>query len=111
MGLIVGLNLLFNMVYDRWTAFVTIVGFVIGFVTFLVLDGTGRCASSTCSWAWALIGGIAAATASCLPSAQRQPVPRFRLGLAGFGGLVLPAVAVDDAYQPELDWGKLLSAP
>ncbi len=64
MGIIVGLNLLFNLVYDKWTLFLTIVGFVVGFVTFLVLDGDQVLRElDPRPWAWALIGGGAGAAA------------------------------------------------
>jgi alpha-glucoside transport system permease protein len=110
MGLIVGLNLLFNMVYDRWTLFLTIVGSGIGCVTFLVLDGNRTLRElDPRPWAWAVIGGLAAGAVLFLLGAVREPVPRLWLGIAGFAGLgVLVAVAVDDAYLPGLDWGKLL---
>ena len=62
MGIIVGLNLLFNLVYDKWTLFLTIVGFVVGFVTFLVLDGDQVLRElEPRPWAWAVIGGAAGA--------------------------------------------------
>jgi alpha-glucoside transport system permease protein len=98
------------MVYDRWTLFLTIVGSVIGFVTFLVLDGNRTLRElDPRPWAWAVIGGLAAGAVLFLLGAVREPVPRLWLGIAGFAGLgVLVAVAVDDAYLPGLDWGKLL---
>jgi alpha-glucoside transport system permease protein len=110
MGLIVGLNLLFNMVYDRWTVFLTNVGLVIGFLTFLILDGNRVLRDlDPRPWAWAAIGGVATATVLFVQGAVRDPVPKLWLGLAGFGGLgALLAVAVADPYQPALDWTKLL---
>ncbi len=44
-----------------------------------------------------------------LIGAVRERVPRFWLGVAGFGGVgVLVAIAVEEADQPGLDWAKLL---
>ena len=110
MGLIVGLNLLFNMVYDRWTVFLTNVGLVIGFLTFLILDGNRVLRDlDPRPWAWAAIGGVATATVLFVQGAVRDPIPKLWLGLAGFGGLgALLAFAVADPYQPALDWTKLL---
>ena len=110
MGIIVGLNLLFNLVYDKWTLFLTIVGFVIGFVTFVILDGDRVLRElEPRPWAWAVIGGLAGAGALFLIGAVREPVPRLWLGLAAFAGVgVVVAVAIDETDQPGLDWAKLL---
>ena len=110
MGIIVGLNLLFNMVYDRWTAFLATIGFVLGALTFLVLDGNRLLRElDPRPWAWTLIGGAAGAAVLAMLGAVRGRTARPWIGLAGCGGFgVLVAVAVDDSQYPGLDWGKLL---
>ena len=40
-ALFVGANLLFDLAYDRWTLFNTIVGAITGFIVYGVLDNTG----------------------------------------------------------------------
>jgi ABC-type sugar transport system permease subunit len=110
MGIIVGLNLLFNMVYDRWTAFLATIGFVVGALTFLVMDGNRLLRElDPRPWAWTLIGGVAGAAVLAALGAVRDRTARPWIGLAGCGGFgVLIAVAVDDSQYPGLDWGKLL---
>ena len=110
MGIIVGLNLLFNLVYDKWTLFLTIVGFVIGFVTFVILDGDRVLRElEPRPWAWAVIGGLAGAGALFLIGAVREPGPRLWLGLTALAGVgVVVAVAIAETDQPGLDWAKLL---
>src|SRR5262245_36254657 len=96
MGLIVGLNLLFNTVYDRWTLFLANVGLVIGFLTFLILDANRVLRDiGPRPWVWVAIGGVATAIVLFAQGAVRDRVPKLWLGIAGFGGLgVLLAVAV-----------------
>ena len=76
----VGANLLFNLAYGAWTLFLTIVGFVVGFVTFLVLDGNQVLRElDPRPWLWALIGGGGARAAALLPDRARcrERVPRL----------------------------------
>jgi alpha-glucoside transport system permease protein len=110
MGLIVGLNLLFNMVYDRWTAFLAIVGFILGGLTFLVLDGNRLLRDlEPRPWAWTVIGGAATAVVLGALGAIREPSVRPWIGLGGGAGLgLLVAVALHDDTYPGLDWAKLL---
>jgi alpha-glucoside transport system permease protein len=110
MGVIVGLNLLFNMVYDRWTAFLATIGFVLGALTFLVMDGNRLLRElDPRPWAWTLIGGAVGAVALGALGALREPRVRPWVGLAGLGGFgVLITAALDDSQYPGLDWGKLL---
>ena len=113
MGVIVGLNLLFNMVYDRWTAFLATIGFVLGALTFLVMDGNRLLRElDPRPWAWTVIGGAAGAAVLAALGAVRQRTARPWIGLVGCGGFgVLIAVALDDSQYPGLNWGNSSSAP
>jgi alpha-glucoside transport system permease protein len=109
-GAWVGANLLFNRAYARWTQFATATGFVVGFLTFLALDGN-RILRDTAArpWLWAVIGGVAVAAVMLAVSSEQLQSARLPVAVGGFAGLgVLLAVAVDESRQPALDWAKLL---
>jgi ABC-type sugar transport system permease subunit len=108
-GLFVGANKLFDLTYDRWTLFSSITGFAVGFVVFLILDGNRLLRDvSPRPWAWALMGGVAAAAVMFALSAPRQERVRLPVAVAGFAGLgVLVALSIDESWQPSLDWAKL----
>ena len=110
-ALFVAASRIFNLAYGAWTSFCSLAGFVVGFVTFLVLDGNRILRDvSPGPWLWAIIGGTAVGSVMFLLSAPRGRVARLPLAVAGFAGVgVLIALAVDDAYYPALDWGKLLA--
>lgn len=106
----VGANKLFDLAYGTWTLFCTLAGLAVGFPTFLVLDGNRVLRDlDPQPWAWAVIGGVAVSAVMFALSAPREQLARLPLAVAGFAGLgVLVAVAVNDDYQPSLDWAKVI---
>ena len=121
-ALFVGANLLFDLAYDRWTLFNTIVGAITGFVLYGVLDNMGvlrplydkrvnmlgQGPFDVNGWLWALIGGAALALVMFLLSAPRQQLARLPLAVVGFTGFgVLTAFAFDESVRPSLDGAKL----
>jgi alpha-glucoside transport system permease protein len=121
-ALFVGANLLFDLAYDRWALFNTIVGAICGFVLFGVLDNmgvlrplydqrlniAGQGPFDVNGWLWALIGGAALALVMFLLSAPRQQLARLPLAVIGFTAFgILTAFAFDESVRPELDFTKL----
>ena len=121
-ALFVGANLLFDLAYDRWTLFNTIIGAVGGFVLYGVLDNDGLLRSlydrrvnilgqgpfDVNGWLWALIGGAALALVMFLLSAPRQQLARLPMATIGFTAFgVLTAFAFDESVRPSLDGTKL----
>jgi alpha-glucoside transport system permease protein len=130
----VGANLLFDQAFARWTLFNTVLGAVVAFVVYFVLEanrllrtivdepvsipGQGVFDDVT-GWktrpidfnglVWALIGGAALALVMFLLSAPRQRVARFPLAVVGFTGFgLLTAFAFNESAWTTIDWGKLL---
>jgi alpha-glucoside transport system permease protein len=109
-ALFIGANKLFDQAYPRWTVFNTMLGGVIGFTVFLLLDGNRLLRElSPRPWLWAVVGAAALAAVMFLLSAPRQQLARLPLAVAGFCGFgVLTAFATDETVHPGLDWAALL---
>ena len=129
----VGANVLFDQAYRHWTRFNTILGAVVGFLGFWVLEASGLLRElydkrvkitgqgvfdDITGWRtqpfgvngllWGAIGGGALAVVMFLLSAPRQQLARLPLSVVGFTAFgVLTAYAFDESAWPAFDWGKL----